>query len=112
MQGTGGQELRADTVELHCHSWLSAKDPDTFDARCVVCSSTRLVRIKIDDNYFACAVRDCFWGFHCIGETYGHPKVNHPILGSLPVLFMLGTPAICSTTYASVSLEFCGRLST
>ena len=34
------------------------------------------------------------------------------MLGSLPVLFMFGTLAICSETYASVKLLPAGRLST
>jgi len=59
--GYWGQELRADTVEFHCNRWLPVKDPDTFDGRRVVCSSTWLVRIEIDANYFTCAVCDCLW---------------------------------------------------
>ena len=47
--GHWGQELRADTMELHCNSWQPVEDPDTFDGRCVLCSSTRLVRIEIDE---------------------------------------------------------------
>jgi hypothetical protein len=57
------------------------KDPDTFDGRRALCSVTRLVWIKIDANYFACAVGDCFWRLHCVGQAYGHPKVNHPNTG-------------------------------
>ena len=59
--GYWGQELRADTVEFHCNRWQPVKDPDTFDGRRVLCSSTWLVRIEIDANYFTCAVRDCLW---------------------------------------------------
>ena len=59
--GYWGQELRADTVEFHCNRWPPVKDPDTFDGRRVVCSSTWLVRIEIDANYFTCAVCDCLW---------------------------------------------------
>ena len=55
------QEVRAYTVELHCNSWQPVKDPDTFDGRCVLRSSTRLVWMEMDANYFTCAVRDCLW---------------------------------------------------
>ena len=79
--GHWGQELRADTVEFHCNRWQPVKDPDTFDGRCVLCSSTRLVRIEIDANYFACAVRDCFWSLHCVGEAYNHAKVDQSNTG-------------------------------
>ena len=81
--GYWGQELRADVVEFHCHSRQPAKDPDAVDGRCVLCSSTWFVRIEIDANYFACAVRDCFWGLHCVGEAYDHSKVVLLMLGML-----------------------------
>ena len=68
-------------MKLHCHNWQLVQDPDTFDGRSALCCSTRLVRVKIDTNYFACAVGDCFWSLHCIGQAYGHPKVNHPNTG-------------------------------
>ena len=68
--GYWGQELRADAVEFHRDSWQPVKDPDAFVGRCVLCSSTGLVRIEIDANHFACAVRDCLWRLHCVGEAY------------------------------------------
>ena len=40
------------------------------------------------------------------------PRWTSPILGSLPVLFILGTLLITSARYATVSLGFSGRLST
>jgi len=55
------QEFGGDIVKFHCHSWQLVQDPDTFDGRRVLCSITRLVWIKIDTNYFTCAVGDCFW---------------------------------------------------
>ena len=91
--GYWGQELRADAVEFHCNSWQPVKDPDTFDGRCVLCSSIRLVRIEIDANYFACAVRDCFWSLHCVGEEYNHAKVDQSNTGQPACIVHVGNAA-------------------
>ena len=91
--GHWGEELRADTVELHCDSGQHAKDSDTFDGSCVPCSITRLVRIKIDANDFACAVRDCFWRLHCVGEAYNHSKVDQSNTGQPACIIHIGNAA-------------------
>ena len=110
--GYWGQELRADTVELHCHSWQPAKDFDTFHGRCVLCSITRLVRIKIDANYFASAVCDCFWRLHRVGEAYNHYKVDQSNAGQPACIVHAGSAADFSARCASVSLVCNGRSNT
>ena len=81
------------TVELHCNSWQPVKDPDPFDGRCVLCSNTRLVRIEIDADYFACAVRHCFRSLHCVGEAYNHAKVEQSNTGQPACIVHVGSAA-------------------
>ena len=84
---------RTDIVEPHCNRLQSVKDPHTFDGKSVLCSSTRLVRIEIDANYFACAVRDCFWSLHYVGEAYKHAKVDHCNTGQPVCIVHVGNAA-------------------
>ena len=109
------QKLGFDVVQPHCYSWKFVEDPDAFVRRRLLRSNTRLIWIKIDANYFTCAVGNCFWRLYCIRQAYDHAKMDHGNTGQSArgVHVRDGSQLLIYIyIYASVKFGFCGRLST
>ena len=49
--------------------------------------------MEIDANYFTCAVRDCFWRLHCVGEAYDYSKVDQSNSGQPACIVHVGNAA-------------------